>query len=165
MANNRVKRLSYTVIFEPQADGSYTVTVPALLECEAEGHTLEEARENAKRAVEGCIENLLKESKPIPRDVRAKPVVEEVAITIGGRKLSYTIIFEPAVEGGYVVLVPALPGCLSEGDTLKEARANIQDAMEGYLEVLREDGKPFPPDIQTQPVYEKITVYLPAVIR
>jgi predicted RNase H-like HicB family nuclease len=38
------------------------------------------------------------------------------------RKLRYTVIFEPQPEGGYVVSVPALPGCITEGGTLRVAR-------------------------------------------
>ena len=51
--------------------------------------------------------------------------------------LKYTAIFEPAQEGGYVVSVPTLPGCISEGDTFEEAVEMIKDAMKGYLAVLK----------------------------
>jgi predicted RNase H-like HicB family nuclease len=52
------------------------------------------------------------------------------------------VVFEPADEGGYTVFVPALPGCISEGDTLEEARHNIREAIDLYLEPLEE---PVPP--------------------
>jgi predicted RNase H-like HicB family nuclease len=39
-----------------------------------------------------------------------------------------------------------LPGCVSQGDTWEEAVANIREAIEGYIEVLEEDGKPIPDD-------------------
>ena len=42
--------------------------------------------------------------------------------------------FAPSDEGGYTVYVPALPGCISEGDTLEEARRNIREAIELYFE-------------------------------
>lgn len=58
--------------------------------------------------------------------------------------LTYTVIFDKAAEGGYVGIVPALPGCLSQGETFEEARENIRDAIFGYLEVLREDGDDIP---------------------
>jgi predicted RNase H-like HicB family nuclease len=48
------------------------------------------------------------------------------------------ILFEPSDEGGYTVYVPALPGCISEGDTLEEARQNIREAIELYLEPAEE---------------------------
>jgi predicted RNase H-like HicB family nuclease len=44
------------------------------------------------------------------------------------------IILEPSEEGGYTVTVPALPGCISEGDSLDEALVNIREAIELYLE-------------------------------
>ena len=58
--------------------------------------------------------------------------------------LTYTVIFERAAEGGYIALVPALPGCMSQGETFEAARDNIKDAITGYLAVLREDGEEIP---------------------
>jgi len=49
------------------------------------------------------------------------------------------IILEPSEEGGYTAIVPALPGCISEGDTREEALANIQEAIELYLEPVEDD--------------------------
>jgi predicted RNase H-like HicB family nuclease len=46
------------------------------------------------------------------------------------------VVFEPSDEGGYTVFVPALPGCISEGDTLDEARENIREAIALYLEPI-----------------------------
>src|SRR5713101_582958 len=54
----------------------------------------------------------------------------------------YTVLFEPAEEGGYVVTCPSLPGLVTEGDTLEEARANAAEAIRGYLESLAKDGQP-----------------------
>ena len=50
-------------------------------------------------------------------------------------------------DGGWVAVVPALPGCASEGDTQAEALANVQEAAQLYLEVLIEDGRPIPPGV------------------
>jgi predicted RNase H-like HicB family nuclease len=44
------------------------------------------------------------------------------------------VILEPSDEGGYTVYVPSLPGCISEGQDIDEALANIQEAIELYLE-------------------------------
>ena len=44
-------------------------------------------------------------------------------------------IVHPAEEGGYWAEVPALPGCFTEGDTMEELTANLQDAIAGWLEV------------------------------
>ncbi len=52
--------------------------------------------------------------------------------------------FEVAEEGGYLVSVPELPGCLSEGDTFEKAWEMIQDALEGWLHVAKEHGDPIP---------------------
>jgi len=48
------------------------------------------------------------------------------------------VIIHKAVEGGYWAEVPALPGCITEGDTYDELIANIQEAVEGCLEVIAE---------------------------
>ena len=56
---------------------------------------------------------------------------------------SFTMLFEPAEEGGYVVTCPALPGLVTEGDTLEEASRMAADALRGYLESLRIDGVPY----------------------
>ena len=53
-------------------------------------------------------------------------------------------MFEPAEEGGFIVTFPALPGVVTEGDTLEEARAMAADAVRGYLESLAKDGLPAP---------------------
>jgi predicted RNase H-like HicB family nuclease len=58
--------------------------------------------------------------------------------------LQYTAVFEPAEEGGYVVFVPALPGCASQGETFEEAQQNIREALEGYLATLHEAGDDIP---------------------
>lgn len=44
-------------------------------------------------------------------------------------------IIHPAAEGGYWAEVPALPGCITEGDTMEEVMANLKDAIEGWLDV------------------------------
>lgn len=44
------------------------------------------------------------------------------------------VVLEPSDEGGYTVYVPSLPGCISEGDTIEEALANIREAIELHLE-------------------------------
>jgi predicted RNase H-like HicB family nuclease len=46
---------------------------------------------------------------------------------------------EPSEDGGYTVNVPALPGCISEGDSAEEALANIQEAIDLYLEPVEDD--------------------------
>jgi len=57
---------------------------------------------------------------------------------------NYEVFLEPAEEGGYTVTCPALPGCISEGETREEALSNIKDAINGYLAVLKKHGLPTP---------------------
>jgi predicted RNase H-like HicB family nuclease len=53
--------------------------------------------------------------------------------------MKLTILLEPSEEGGFTALVPALPGCISEGLTRDEALANIREAIELYLEPVDDD--------------------------
>lgn len=78
------------------------------------------------------------------------------------RMMSYTVIFEPAAEGGYIVRIPALHDCVTEGDTLEEAREMARDCIQGYVESLLKDGAPIPADTPVKSRYhhEKISVSL-----
>lgn len=58
--------------------------------------------------------------------------------------LKYDVVFEGQPDGGYTVIVPSLPGCISEGDTFEEAKANIAEAITAYLESLVMDGEEIP---------------------
>jgi len=51
---------------------------------------------------------------------------------------TFTAVFEPAEEGGYVAFVEELPGAITQGETLEEARANLEEAIQLVLEVNRE---------------------------
>ena len=75
----------------------------------------------------------------------------------------YTVLFEPAEEGGYVVTCPALPGLVTEGDSLDEARDMARDAIRAYLASLQKDGLPIPDDVKLRadPVKEELEVALP----
>jgi predicted RNase H-like HicB family nuclease len=53
--------------------------------------------------------------------------------------MKFKIVLEPSDEGRYTVYVPALPGCIGEGDTIEEALANIWEAIELYLEPIEDD--------------------------
>lgn len=54
------------------------------------------------------------------------------------RVFQYTAVFEPEEVGGYSVTIPALPGCISQGETFEEALQNIKEAAQLYLEDLKE---------------------------
>lgn len=56
----------------------------------------------------------------------------------------FTVLFEPNELGGYTVTVPALPGVITEGRTLEEARQMAEEAIRLHLQALQEDGEPIP---------------------
>jgi predicted RNase H-like HicB family nuclease len=58
--------------------------------------------------------------------------------------MRYTVILEQEEDGGYVVSVPALPGCVSQGDSRGEALANIQEAIKLYVDDCIDAGDPVP---------------------
>jgi predicted RNase H-like HicB family nuclease len=52
--------------------------------------------------------------------------------------MKFKVVIHPAEEGGFWAEVPGFPGCVSEGETLAEVRANIREALEGVLEVMQD---------------------------
>ena len=62
--------------------------------------------------------------------------------------LPYRVVLYPAEEGGYVVEIPELPGCLSQGETLTEAMEMIQDAKKCWIETCIELGRPVPEPVR-----------------
>ncbi|MBI4022772.1 type II toxin-antitoxin system HicB family antitoxin [Candidatus Berkelbacteria bacterium] len=62
---------------------------------------------------------------------------------VKARVRRYTVFVEPET-GGYVATVPALPGCVTQGESLDDALLQAKDAIEGYLAVLKADGDPIP---------------------
>jgi antitoxin HicB len=61
--------------------------------------------------------------------------------------MRYTVVLEQEGDGGYVATVPALPGCVSQGDDRAKALANVREAIELYIEDCREAGDPVPTEI------------------
>ena len=74
--------------------------------------------------------------------------------------LNYTVYFEPLEEGGYQVIVPALPGIITYGETLDEAREMAVDAIKCYCEGLIKDGEPVPEEkiMGREPIKEKLSI-------
>lgn len=58
--------------------------------------------------------------------------------------MRYTVILEQEPDGGYGATVPALPGCVSQGDSREEALTNIREAAELYVEDCEASGDPVP---------------------
>jgi antitoxin HicB len=67
-----------------------------------------------------------------------------MAEAITGMARTYTFVFNPEPEGGYTVTCPALPGLVTYGETLEEAREMARDAMVGLIEVMLEQGESVP---------------------
>lgn len=67
-----------------------------------------------------------------------------MAIKKGKQRLTYDVVLEPSEEGGYTVYVPALRGCVSEGDSEEEALDNIKDAimlwLDSWEQVAKDNG-------------------------
>ena len=66
--------------------------------------------------------------------------------------MKYRVIIEQDEDGRFVATCPALPGCVSQGDTRDQARTNIVDAIAGYLESLKKHDEPVPPAITEEVV-------------
>lgn len=69
---------------------------------------------------------------------------------------SYSVILEPQQQGGFTVLVPALPEVVTEGDSEREALANAEEAIRAVLEYRREQGLVIPSD--AYPEIRRVTV-------
>jgi antitoxin HicB len=61
----------------------------------------------------------------------------------------FNIALRPEPEGGFTAIVPALPGCVTHGRTLDEAKEMARDAIVGYIESLRKHHEPIPTDNET----------------
>jgi predicted RNase H-like HicB family nuclease len=64
--------------------------------------------------------------------------------TIANMTRTYTFVFNPEPEGGYTVTCPALPGLVTYGETIEEARNMAHDALEGLIEIMLEKAEPLP---------------------
>jgi antitoxin HicB len=69
---------------------------------------------------------------------------------------SFSVVLEPQEDGGFTVLVPALPEVVTEGDTRDEALAHAEEAIRAVLEYRRDNGIPIPAD--TEPEVRLVTV-------
>ncbi|MBI2933364.1 MAG: type II toxin-antitoxin system HicB family antitoxin [Planctomycetes bacterium] len=85
-------------------------------------------------------------------------VVKRARRGVAIRKARFTVVFDRH-EDGYTVTVPALPGLVTSGRTLAEARRMAQDAIRCHLESLRKDGEPIPSEQEVG--VEKLEVELP----
>lgn len=70
----------------------------------------------------------------------------------------YTVLFEPAPEGGYNVVVPAIPEICTFGETLGEAREMAADAIRCFLESAQMTGEPIPENVEAPTERVAVTV-------
>jgi antitoxin HicB len=70
---------------------------------------------------------------------------------IAASEHTYNVLLQPEPEGGYTVTCPSLPGLVTYGETLEEARAMAAEAIEACLESLRIDGEPLPDSDAVEP--------------
>ena len=70
----------------------------------------------------------------------------------------YHVMLEPDPEGGYAVWVPALPGCVSQGETPEDALANIREAIQCYVESSLKHGEPLPDESTMVPATVEVVV-------
>ena len=64
------------------------------------------------------------------------------------RNMKFRVFVEQDEDGTYILSVPELPGCISQGKSRAEALINIKDAISGYLTSLRKHNEPIPPSIE-----------------
>jgi predicted RNase H-like HicB family nuclease len=69
--------------------------------------------------------------------------------------MRYTVILQREEDGGYVATVPALPGCVSQGDTREDVLKNIEEAIELYVEDIQAAGEPVP--VEADREYVEVT--------
>ena len=81
----------------------------------------------------------------------------DLEVSCGAELMKYTVIIEKGQESGYVAQVPALRGCVSQGESKAEALANIKEAIEVYIEALIEDGLPVPTEVGRESVDVEVT--------
>lgn len=83
---------------------------------------------------------------------------------ITAAEYTYTVLLQPEPEGGFTVTCPTLPGLVTYGETVEEARAMAAEAIECYLESLQKDGLPIPEsDAPAAPRAEPVSVKLAIV--
>jgi len=76
--------------------------------------------------------------------------------------LEYNVIFTSDPKGGYSVYVPDLPGCISQGETFEEAKKNIQEAIELYLEEVDRELYEITPQQASQQFMAPVRVHIHA---
>lgn len=73
------------------------------------------------------------------------------------KKLCYTVVLKSEPEGGYTVLVPALPGCVTYGKTIREAKKMAAEAIQGYIESLEKHSEKIPSEGKMRYYFQRVS--------
>ncbi len=84
---------------------------------------------------------------------------KEYNLKSGERSLSYRVRLRKEPDGGYTVTVPSLPGCVTYGDTIEEAINMAKEAIELYIEDLKEHGEEIPTEEETLEYTQVVKAY------
>jgi predicted RNase H-like HicB family nuclease len=68
--------------------------------------------------------------------------------------MKYVYVIEKATDGSYSAFVPDLPGCTTSGDTAEDVKSSIKEAVDLYIDSLREHNEPVPPPTSSVDVVE-----------
>lgn len=79
-----------------------------------------------------------------------------VNMPITKKTLRYTVVLKHEPEGGYTVLVPALPGCVTYGKTIKQAKKMAAEAIDGYIASLEKHHEPIPCEGEIQYYFQNV---------
>ena len=99
-------------------------------------------------------------------EISGNKTVGPDAVAVGNtmdpkEKIKYTVVLFPEDQGGYTVVFPALPGCVTCGDSVEEALSMAQEAIELYLESEIEQNQEIPLESR-EPLIAAVSVDLPA---
>jgi predicted RNase H-like HicB family nuclease len=72
--------------------------------------------------------------------------------------MQYSVILHQEPDGGFVAIVPSLPGCVSQGDSRQDALENVEEAIEVYIEDMRDAGETVPPSTRHELVEVQVSV-------
>ncbi len=80
------------------------------------------------------------------------------------KEFSFLVFFEPLDDGGYMVVVPSLPGIVTYGENLEEARTMAHEAIQCHIEGMLKDGEtiPEPSHAKAEPIREVLNVGITA---
>ncbi len=139
--------VEYTAVIEPGTNGDVWGYFPEVVGCTTSGNTTEEVRDDLPKKLQTYLEILLNGGGNLPwpfyygnRRMRAF----ELTAQVDQDSASYVAFAVPDISGGYTVTVPDLPGLITYGETMKEARRNTRSILKGYLADMRADGESIP---------------------